>query len=355
MKRILIITFLIIFLVGACTLTLLMNKKKIDAKAKVDGNLKSVPVFVTELKLQKMSDDFSVNGTFSAIHELTLLSEGQGKVVSLLFNTGDVVREGQILARLDDDLLKSQLSLAQANYEKAKSDFRKYEGLLKSDAVSNQQLEDTKLLLKKAETDVATIKKQLDFMSVKAPIPGTIVRRYIETGSLLMPGAMVADIVDISRLKFIANVAEAEAVRIQKEMKVDITSSLFPGQNYQGRVVSIGVRADESKRFPVEIEIQNDPKQALKAGMFGTALFTLGGNKEVLCIPRHSIIGSIKVPKVYVIENGRSVVKDIRIGKATDMDVEVMDGLKPGDKIVTSGQINLDNNVQVTIVNENQH
>ena len=351
MKRIVIITIIIIFLVGACTLTLLMNKREIDANAKVSGNLTSIPVFVTELKMQKMSDNFTTNGSFSAIHELTLLSEGQGKVMGLLFNTGDFVKEGQVMAKLDDELVRSQLSLAQANYDKAKSDLLKFEGLLKADAVSSQQVEDARLFLKKAETDVTTLRKQLGYMSVKAPIQGTIVRRYIETGSLLMPGAMVADIVDISKLKFIANVAETEAVRIQKGMKVDLVSSMFPGVHYPGTVVSIGVRADESKRFPVEIEMPNDPKHSLKAGMFGTASFTFGEEKEFLCIPRHAIIGSIKIPKVYIIEAGKAVIREIHIGKATDSDVEVLDGLKPGDKVVTAGQINLDNNSPVTIVN----
>jgi membrane fusion protein, multidrug efflux system len=352
MKRILTITIIVIFLVGACTVTLLMNKRQIDSKAKIDGNLKSIPVFVTELKLQNMTDDFTTNGSFSAIHELTLLSEGQGKVVSLLFNTGDVVREGQVLAKLDDDLIRSQLSLAQANFEKAKSDLNKFEGLLKADAVSNQQVEDERLLLKKAETDVTTLKKQLDYMSIKAPIQGTIVKRYIEVGSLLMPGAMVADIVDISRLKFIANVAETEAVRIFRGMKVEITSSMFPGVQYIGTVLSIGVKADESKRFPVEIEIPNDAKHPLKAGMFGTASFTFGEMREVLTIPRHALIGSIKTPRVFIVEGNRAIIRNIHIGKANDIDVEVVDGLKAGDKIVTSGQINLDDQTLVTVMNK---
>jgi membrane fusion protein, multidrug efflux system len=350
MKRILTITAIIIVLVGACSVTLWLNKKKIDEKAKVSGDLKSIPVFVTELKLQKITNDFNVNGDFSAIHELTLLSEGQGKVVNLLFNTGDVVTQGEVLVKLDDELVRSQLSLAYANKDKAKSDLLKYEGLLKDDAVSSQQVEDARLFLKKSETDVKTLEKQLDYMSIKAPIQGTIVKRYIETGSLLMPGSMVADIVDISRLKFIANVSESEIIGISKGMKADVTTSMFPGIHYQGVVVAVGVKADEAKRFPVEVEIRNDPKYVLKAGMFGTASFSAGGEKEALCIPRHSIIGSIKMPKVYVVVEGKAVLRDIRIGKATDLDVEVTDGLKAGDKVVTSGQINLDNNSLVTIV-----
>jgi len=351
MKRNLIIILVILALAGACTATLLYNKKKIDEKAQLDGNLKTIPVFVTALKMNPMSGDFTVNGSFFAIHEMTLSSEGQGKVVSLLFNTGDFVKQGQIMARLDDEVLLSQYSLAQAAYEKAKADLHKYEGLLKDDAVSSQQVEDARLFLKKSESDVVSLKKQLDNATIKAPIQGTIVKRMIETGSLLMPGSPVAEIVDISRLKFIANVAESEAVLVHQGQKVNIASTLYPGITYQGKVVSVGVKADEARRFPVEIELVNDLSHPLKAGMFGTASFGIGMERNCLTIPRQSIIGSIKEPRVYVVEGNKAVIKDIRIGSADDQQVEVLAGLKEGELIVTSGQINLDQNSLVTIVN----
>jgi len=351
MKRIIIITLIIIGLVGACTVTLLYNKNKIDAKARMDGNLKSIPVFVADIKMSKISGNFETNGSFSAIHELTLMSEGNGKVVDLRFNTGDVVQTGTVLAVLDDELIRSQLSLAEAAQVKVRNDLKKYEDLLKDDAISTQQVEEARLGLKKAETDVASLRKQLDFASIKAPIQGTITKRLIEKGSLVMPGTPVAEIVDISRLKFIANVAESEAVQINRGQKVTLISSLFPGITYPGTVVSIGVKADDAKRFPVEIELVNNPKHPLKAGMFGTSVFNFGSDRESLMIPRHAIVGSIKNPRVYVVEGDKARLTEIRIGAATDQDVEVLEGLKVGDRVVTSGQINLDNNSTVTIVN----
>jgi len=351
MKRILIISLLIIAILGGCAAILVLNKKKIDQKSKMDGNLDRIPVYVLDTKKSNLAGDFEVNGSFTAIHELTLLSEGQGKVTELLFNTGDVVKPGQVMARLDDELVRSQLSLAEAALDKARADLKKYEGLLKADAISVQQVEDVKLAVKKAETDVVTLKKQLDFATIKAPIPGTITRRSIEKGSLLMPGSPVADIVDVSRLKFIANVAESEAVQIRKGDKIRITSTLFPGKNYQGNVVSIGVKADDARRFPVEIEMVNDPSNPLKAGMFGTALFTSNQPREALLIPRNAVVGSIKIPRVYVVENNKAVLKDIQIGTANDKEVEVTSGLNEHEQLVISGQINLDNHVAVSVVN----
>jgi membrane fusion protein, multidrug efflux system len=351
MKRIILIASVIIVFVGACTATLLYNKKMIDAKSKLAVNIKNIPVFVMDVKKMKMEEEVSASGSFSAIHELNVMSETQGRVVALYFNSGDFVQKGQLLVQLDDELIRSKLSLAQATYEKAKSDFQKYEGLLKSGAISSQQFEESRIALKMAETEVTGYKKQQEYACIKAPIQGNIVKRPVEIGSIIMPGTVMAEIVDISNLKFLANVSEDEAVKINKGMKVSITSTMFPGTEYKGTVQSVSVKADDARRFTVEVELMNDPKHLLRAGMYGTTVFGFGNAHDVLCIPRHSIVGSIRTPRVYVVEGAVAVVKDIRIGRSTDGQVEVLEGLKEGDLVVTSGQINLDNNTPVAIVN----
>jgi membrane fusion protein (multidrug efflux system) len=352
MKRILTISLIIIILVGGCAAILLLNKKKIEEKSKLEGNLESIPVYVQEVKKATLTGSFEVNGSFAAIHELTLMSEGQGKVIDMLVNTGDVVHSGQVLALLDDELVRSQLALANANLEKARADLKKYEGLLKADAISGQQVEDVKLGLIKAETEVAILKKQLDFTVIRAPIQGTINRRAIEKGSLLIPGSPVFDIVDVSRLKFTANVAETEVVQIRKGQQPEITSPMYPGIKYKCTVISIGVKADEARRFPVEVEMINDAAHPLKAGMFGTAAFGSESPREALLIMRNSIVGSIKNPKVYIVEGNKALLRDIRIGSANDREVEVLEGLKEGEIVVISGQINLENNMTVRVVNK---
>lgn len=105
MKRIITISLIIIAFVGGCAEILLLNKKKIEEKSKLEGNLESIPVYVSEIKRTTMSGNFEVNGSFMPVHELTLMSEGQGKVTDLSVNTGDFVQTGQVLVRLDDELV----------------------------------------------------------------------------------------------------------------------------------------------------------------------------------------------------------------------------------------------------------
>lgn len=352
MKRLIIISIIILTLVGACTVTLLYNKKQIDEKANPDITIRSIPVFVQEAVMKPLNGDFSYQGGFQPVHELLLLSEGQGKVEKILFETGDEVQAGQLLATLDDDLLRSQLTLAEANLAKIERDLAKYEALLKTDAISSQQVEDARLGLVKAQTDVVTLRKQLDYTFIKAPISGTITKRMIEIGSVLMPGSPVTNIVDISRLRFVAYMSEAEAVFIQRGSNVAITSSLFLGITYKGRVISVGVKADEAKRFPVEIDVENRRDHTLKAGMFGTALFQGVNGHAALVIPRNALTGSIREPRVFVVENDTAFLKPIRTGLSDDNLVEVTEGLTPGERVVVSGQINLEHGSAVTVVGQ---
>ncbi len=354
MKRLIIISTIILVLVGACTVTLLYNKKQIDEKANPDVAIKSIPVFVEEAVMKPLNGDFSYQGSFQPVHELLLLSEGQGKVEKILFETGDEVQAGQLLALLDDDLIRSQLTLAEANLEKIERDIAKYEALLKNDAISSQQVEEARLGLIKAQTDVVSLKKQLDYASIKAPINGTITSRSIEIGSVLMPGSPVTNIVDISRLRFIAFMSEGEAIYIHRGSKVAITSTLFPGITYQGRVISVGVQADGAKRFPVEIDVENRRDHTLKAGMFGTAFFEGVNGHSALVIPRNALTGSIKEPKVFVIQGDTAYLRTISLGQADDNLVEVLHGMNSGEKVVVSGQINLENRSVVTVVNHSK-
>lgn len=351
MKRLIIISTIILVLVGACTVTLLYNKKQIDEKANPDVAIRSIPVFVEEAVMKPLNGDFTYQGSFQPVHELLLLSEGQGKVEKILFETGDEVRAGQLLAMLDDDLISSQLVLAEANLAKMERDLTKYESLLKNDAISYQQVEDARLGLIKAQTDVVTLKKQLDYASIKAPINGTITNRSIEIGSVLMPGSPVAQIVDISRLRFIAYMSESEAVYIHRGSNITITSTLFPGITYQGKVISVGVKADEAKRFPVEIDVENKRDHILKAGMFGTAFFEGVNGHDALVIPRNALTGSIKEPRVFVVNRDTARLREIRLGQADDNQVEVIHGLEAGEKVVVSGQINLEEGSFVMVVN----
>ncbi|MCX6271588.1 MAG: efflux RND transporter periplasmic adaptor subunit [Bacteroidetes bacterium] len=351
MKRIIRISAILLVLAGACAAKLIYNKSRIDANSKPEQTNISIPVTVVEVTSKAMTAGFSVTGSFLANKELTLLSEGQGRVLKVMADAGDVVKEGQVLAEMDDVLIRSQLALAEANLEKATKDLKNFEAMAKSEAVTSQQLQEIRLACLNAEANAVAMRKQMANTKITAPFSGTLTKRYIEKGTLLMPGSPVVDISDVGRLRFLANLGEKEISRISGKVAVKITVDVYQGFEYEGKIKSLGVKADEAKRFPVEIELANDPQHPIRAGMFGVALFGDKDNPEVLIIPRKSITGSLKDPQVFVVENNIAMLKSLVIGRVTDDEVEVFKGLKQGEKVVLTGQINLENRKKVTIVN----
>ena len=111
------------------------------------------------------------------------------------------------------------------------------------------------------------------------------------------------------------------------------------------------MKADASRRFPVEIEVRNNAGKPIRSGMFGMAFFAARGTHDAMAIPRTALVGSIKDPEVFVVENDKAVRKSIKVGSASEKTIEVLEGLKAGDKVVISGQINLDDNTAVRISN----
>jgi RND family efflux transporter MFP subunit len=123
---------------------------------------------------------------------------------------------------------------------------------------------------------------------------------------------------------------------------------VYPDAKFQGKVSMIGAQGDDAHNYPVEITVQNTASNPLKAGMYGSVANSHELKGESLAVPRQAILGSAKDPQVYVVENGKAVLKNVAIGVATNEFYEITKGLKAGDQVVTSGQINLQNGTLVT-------
>jgi len=347
-KKILIITIVII-----CTalflVKLAINKKNIDEATKPKSLNIAVPVITDTVKYITLDNSFSINGSFSPSHELTIMGETSGKIIEINFETGDYVKEGQILARLDMDILNAQKQLAEANLNKTKSDLSKFEQMIKTDAVTQQQLEEMKLANINALTSLTTVNKQLEYSVIRAPFSGYITKKYIERGGMMLPGSPIAEIIDINTLKFISPVAESDISRVKKNQEIRVTCDADNTIEFKARVKAISMKADESKRYTVESEIKNSTSNPVKAGMYGTAFFYSNGTRQALVIPRSGLTGSIKDAKVYIAVGNKAVLKSITTAYSDDKIIEVTEGLVPGQMVIISGQINLENNSLIEI------
>ena len=349
MKKIVFI-IVIVALVIATVLLLLNNKASMERRAKSTVSLDTVPVTAVKVETVKLDEQLVLAGNVYPAQEVIVVSETQGKVLSIHFDVGKNVGKGSILAKVDDELKQAAFNIAEANFDKATKDLERYKALNKEKSVNDVQLEQAIVSFKSAESQYITTKRQLEDTKIKSPISGIVTSRNIEVGTYVQTNTPVANVINIAALKVKVNVAEKDVFKLNAGDKVLISTDVYPDAAYTGTIKNINSKADDAHTYPVEIDLRNNSRNQLKAGMFVNCTFNSVKSSESKVIPRNALVGSIKSPKVYVIENNKAILKNIVLGAVyTDL-IQVIDGLHPGEIVVTSGQINLQDNTSVKIV-----
>lgn len=354
MKKNIIIAIVIIGCLGLIAFTLMNNKKENEAKTDIVAQKNaSVTVKIDPVKTEEISLDFSVNGNFEPIQELTFSAEKSGKVISVLAKEGDYVTVGQTLVIVRSDVVDVNAQTAKATYENAKTDYARYENAFKTGGVTKQQLDQAKLALTNAGANLKQANINVGDTRVKAPIKGFINKRYIEPGSILtgMPASAMFDIVNVSKLKLKVTVNESQVASLKLGNTVNITASVYPDVTFSGKITFIATKADSSLSFPVEIEIANNSNNDLKAGMYGTAKFASKQQKQsMMTVPRNAFVGSVSSNQIFVAENGIAKLKTIVAGRILGDKVEIISGLSDGESVIVTGQINLQDGNKVEIL-----
>jgi RND family efflux transporter MFP subunit len=348
MKRMKLVSGVLIVL-ALTVVILLNNRSKMQARSKPD-EVHFLPVTVGQVAKEKLSESVSLVGTITANNDVAIVSETQGKVMKVLANVGDYMQAGATIIEVDDELKKAAYATAEVNYEKAKKDLERYESLIKDSSVSDTQLEGARLTFKATEAQYIVARRQYNDTKIKTPIAGIVSARPVDVGTMIQDKNMVANVVDISKLKVKLNLSEQDAFRIKVGDKVDVTTDVYPGVTFEGKVSTISSKADDAHTYPIEVVLANSSKNPLKAGMFGRVSLISVKDHESVTIPRQALVGSTKKPRLYVVENGIARLRDIVVGSQVGTNLEVLSGLKEAETIVLSGQNNLKDSVAVTVL-----
>jgi RND family efflux transporter MFP subunit len=328
------------------------NKAKSDGQNSAGTTIAtSYSVSVITATRKDVTDSFSQVGTIVAYNDVAILSETSGRVVKVTAEVGDYKPAGSVLVEVDSELKEAAYKAANVTYEKAKKDLERYEALYKEGSISDTQIEQARWSYQSAESQYIVARRQLSDTKITTPISGIVTARNVNIGSMVMgapQATLVANVVDISRLKVKLNVAEKDVIRLKVGEKVDVTTDVFPGSVFTGSIFSISSKGDEGHTYPVEVVLKNSKLQ-LKAGMFGRVMFTPKSSGNLIVIPRESIIGSVKNAALYIVENDRAKLRSVVTGKETGTDIEILSGLQEGEQVVVNGQNNLSDNAPVII------
>ncbi|RZK49701.1 MAG: efflux RND transporter periplasmic adaptor subunit [Pedobacter sp.] len=353
MKKVITTIVILVLVIVGIGYVLSNNKKKNEAKtefiAKGNG---AVAVNVAEAKKSIPELDFTANGTFAPDQELMFSAENSGRVSQIYVKEGSRVSKGQVLARIDAELLNTDRETAEANYENAARDLARYESSFKTGGVTQQQLDQARLNASNAKLRLQQQQRKLNDANIRSSINGVVNKKLIEVGAFVAPGTQLFELVDISKLKLKVNVNETQVANLKLGDAVKIQSNVFPDENFTGKVSFIAAKADGSLNFPIEISVTNNAKSGLKAGMYGTALFDFPKQKEVILVPRTSFVGSVSSNQIFIYDKAANVakVRNVVTGRILGDQVEIMSGLNEGETVIISGQINLIDGTPVSII-----
>jgi membrane fusion protein (multidrug efflux system) len=350
MKRKYIIGLIVLVLLALIIFRLASNKKTLDKKkAPTQDTVVMIPVKVAEAKEQRQEISLIKTGTLAPFKEAKVLSSTGGTIQQLRFNLGDHVTEGQVLAITDTRTAQLDLQKAESNATKLRRDLNTYTELLQGQAATQEKVNEIRQNYTDALNQVSQVNRQIADAYIKAPTSGTIAEKPIEQGVFANAGTQIATIVNLSQAKVQLNLTETEVYQVKTGQQVKITTDVYPDQVFNGRITFISPQADETHNYRVEIIADNKESALLRSGTFVYADFSRKTTQSVLLIPRDALTQSVKDAAVYVVENNVVHQKPVKTGQEFNGMIQIISGIKAGEIVVTSGQINLKDGTKVTI------
>jgi RND family efflux transporter MFP subunit len=261
-------------------------------------------------------------------------SQVPGRVVKIWVEAGSKIKPGQPLVTLSAAEYQARLNQAQAQLAKVAADYKRYQFLFKQGAVSPQEFDAVVARYKTARAQVAEAATLKGYTVVRAPESGVVAERKVAVGDLAQPGQPLMALYNPSLLQIEGEVNDSyrEQVKLGEAAQVSV-----PAVNYQGELPLaeiFPISASGSRTFKVRTRIMSNP--LLVPGMFARLSLPLSPTRGIL-IPQVAVhtVGQLTMVKVVV--EGAAHLRQVKLGRQIDAKVEVLAGLKAGDKIVASG------------------
>lgn len=288
--------------------------------------------------------------------EVRVGSRVSGLVKNIYANVGDYVKKKQIIAELEPSELQAKYNQAQAayqnakaNFEYAKLDLERQKPLLEQNYISQNQLdlaeksfEVNKAQLEQAKANLEFASVQLDYTKITAPIAGIVASVSTQEGETVaasFSAPTFVTIIDLERLEVWAYVDETDIGRIQEGQSATFTVDTYPDTIFDGLVTAIYPKAviqDNVVNYVVTLKITNFRKKILRPEMTANVTIQLETRKDVLTIPLMAIKRERGERYVSVLENGRQELRKVKTGWTSNGMIEIISGLKEGEKIIIS-------------------
>lgn len=299
----------------------------------------ALPVEVVELEPQKLENNLSVTGTVIPNESVNLRSEISGLVTEITFNEGEFVKKGTPLVYLNDDELTAQKDRLDYTRKLYEGQENRQKQLLEREAISQEEYD---IVLNQYNTnlaDINLIEAMLRQTVIRAPFDGVLGLRQISVGSVISPVDAIVNIVNIDPIKIDFSIPERYANIVQNGSRITFTNAAVAGE-YVGEVYAIAPNIDAVTRTLQLRAISPNKDRKFLPGMFVGIRVNISVDEEALMVPAESLIPELDGYKVFV-ANAENVIEEVKvsIGIRTEREVQITDGLKEGDRVLSTGVI----------------
>ena len=316
-----------------------------------------VPTITAEVGVvarRDLVEPLVVRGAIAALpnQDVKLAAQVAGRVEAMPVAEGDAVRAGQVVAEIETLPLEDQqrqaraaLGQAQAALENARLNLARTERLLERGIAAGKEVEDARNQaataeagLEQARAALATADRQLGRAHVRSPISGQVVRRFASVGEQVdgTPAQPLLEVANVERVEVAAHVGAEHLGRVRVGQQAKVVTDAWRERRFDGQVVAIAPAIDPATNTAlVRIRVSN-PELLLKVGMFAEARIGLQEKKGVLVVPPSAVSRSEEGAAVYVVSGDEAVRTKVTLGLETPEAVEVVSGVKEGERVLTS-------------------
>jgi len=340
------------------------------------------PVRTAPLKTGIIKYMVTTTGVIESAQRVIVTPEVGGKLEKVLVNEGEGVSKADVIAIIDQEKIKLGLVQAEAALKVAKANLKDIEinlsnlstellrvsNLFKEGVASKQSLDQLQtqhnsLLVKKelaeagieqARTNLKQAEIRLDDSIIKSPLDGIVTQRHLDAGNMVGPGTPIATIEQIDRVKVKVGVSSKELPKLAIGKPAFILIDAYPDKSFEAAISKIGPRIDQqTQTVEVEVAIPNQDL-TLKPGMFARVDLLLKTHQGAVIIQRDIMIRMEDKYYVFVAGDKAARQRQVVIGIEQEERVEIIEGLKPGEMVIVSGQADLKDGSKIRIVKEGE-
>lgn len=318
------------------------------------NNNQPPPVEVAEARSRSSRLEIQSVGTLASDEAVTLAAEVAGRIAEIRFSEGAPVEQGDVLVKLDDSLIRAELTDAQARMKLAEANFNRATSLSQSGIGTERARDEATASLATARAAVELAQVRLDKSYIRAPFSGVMGLRQVSVGAYVLAGAAIANLEKIDRLKVDFRLPENTLSDVKSGQEVDVMVDALPGRTFRAEIYAIDPQLDVNGRsLRIRARLPNDDG-LLRPGLFARIKVIGADRGDVVVVPEAAVVPRAGETFVFRITDGNAIEVKVSLGMRRLGEVEITEGLAAGDRVVVSGQTRVRDGRPVDVVAQQQ-